>query len=58
MGGGLAWCWAGFEASFPDVERRIIETVVTPGHAVTVMDRSGAHTGGRMGHAPRPRGWR
>jgi predicted ester cyclase len=51
-GGGLAWYWAGFEASFSNVERRIIETVATPSHVVTVMDLSGTHTGEWMGHAP------
>ena len=29
-GGGLAWYWAGFEASFSDVERRIIELGLIP----------------------------
>jgi predicted ester cyclase len=51
-GGGLAWYWGTFEASFSDVERRIIETIATPVHVVTVMDLSGTHTGEWMGHAP------
>ncbi len=51
-GGGLAWYWEQFGASFSDIERRTIETIATPGHVVTVMDLSGTHTGEWMGHAP------
>jgi predicted ester cyclase len=51
-GGGLAWYWEGFGASFSDIERRTIETIATPGHLTTVEDLSGRHTGEWMGHAP------
>jgi predicted ester cyclase len=52
---GLAWFWAGFEESFSDVKREIIETVATAGHVVTVMNLSGRHTGRFMGHEPTDR---
>lgn len=51
-GAGLAWYWEGFERSFSEVTRDIVETVATPGHLVTVTDLSGRHTGEYLGHAP------
>lgn len=51
-GAGLAWYWEGFERSFSDMTRDIVETVATPGHLVTVTDLSGRHTGEYLGHAP------
>jgi predicted ester cyclase len=52
---GLAWFWAGFEESFSDVKREIIETVATAEHVVTVMNLSGRHTGQFIGHEPTDR---
>lgn len=49
---GLAWFWAGFDGSFSDVKREMIETVATGEHVVTVMNLSGRHTGPFMGHQP------
>ena len=51
-GEGLAWYWSGFEQSFSDVRRDIVETVATAEHLVTVMELSGRHTGEFLGHAP------
>ena len=48
---GLTWYWAGFDASFSDVQRETVHTVATPEHVVTVSQLSGTHTGEYLGHA-------
>ena len=49
---GPAWFWEQFGRSFTDIEREVIETIVTPTHLVTIMNLSGTHTGEFLGHAP------
>lgn len=49
---GPAWFWEQFGQSFTDIEREVIETIVTPTHLVTIMNLSGTHTGEFLGHAP------
>ena len=49
---GPAWFWEQFGTSFTDIEREVIETIVTPTHLVTVMNLSGTHAGEYLGHAP------
>ena len=49
---GPAWFWEQFGKSFTDIEREVIETIVTPTHLVTIMNLSGTHTGEFLGHAP------
>ena len=49
---GPAWFWEQFGKSFTDIEREVIETIVTPTHLVTIMNLSGTHTGDFLGHAP------
>lgn len=51
-GGGIAWFWETFGESFSDVDRTVLETIVTPTKFVTISDLSGTHTGEFMGHAP------
>lgn len=51
-GGGLAWYWEQFGTSFSDIERNVLETIVTPTKLITIMDLSGTHTGEFLGHAP------
>jgi predicted ester cyclase len=49
---GPAWYWEQFDKSFSDVERDVIETIVTPTRLITIMNLSGTHTGEFLGHAP------
>jgi len=49
---GLTWYWAGFDRSFSDVSREVLDTVATPEHVVTVTRLAGTHTGRWRGHAP------
>ncbi len=49
---GMAWYWEQFGKSFTDIEREVIETVVTPTRLITIMNLSGTHTGEFLGHAP------
>jgi predicted ester cyclase len=49
---GPGWFWEQFGTSFTDIEREVIETIVTPTHLITVMNLSGTHTGEYLGHAP------
>jgi predicted ester cyclase len=49
---GPAWYWEQFAKSFSDVERDVIETIVTPTRLITIMNLSGTHTGEFLGHAP------
>ena len=49
---GPAWFWEQFGKSFTDIEREVIETIVTPTHLITIMNLSGTHTGEFLGHAP------
>jgi predicted ester cyclase len=51
-GSGIAWFWEQFGTSFSDLDRDVLETIVTPTKVITVMDLSGTHTGDFMGHAP------
>jgi predicted ester cyclase len=48
---GMAWYWEQFGKSFSDIERDVIETVVTPTKFITIMNLSGTHTGEFLGHA-------
>ena len=50
-GGGIAWFWEGFGKSFSDIERDVIETIVTPTKFITIMNLSATHTGPFLGHA-------
>jgi predicted ester cyclase len=50
--GGPAWYWEQFGKSFTDIEREVIETIVTPTRLITIMNLSGTHTGEFLGHAP------
>jgi predicted ester cyclase len=50
-GAGLAWYWEQFGKSFSDIERDVIETIVTPTKLITIMNLSGTHTGDFLGHA-------
>jgi predicted ester cyclase len=49
---GPAWFWEQFEKSFSDLDRDLIETVITPTKMITVMNLSGTHTGNYRGHPP------
>ena len=49
---GPAWFWEQFGKSFTDIERDVIETIVTPNRLITIMNLSGTHTGEFLGHAP------
>jgi predicted ester cyclase len=49
---GPAWFWEQFGKSFSDIEREVIETIVTPTRLITIMNLSGTHTGEFLGHAP------
>jgi predicted ester cyclase len=49
---GPAWFWEQFGKSFTDIERDVIETIVTPTRLITIMNLSGTHTGEFLGHAP------
>ena len=49
---GPAWFWEQFGKSFSDIERELIETIVTPTQLITVMNLSGTHTGEYLGRAP------
>jgi predicted ester cyclase len=49
---GPAWFWEQFGKSFTDIEREVIETIVTPTRLITIMNLSGTHTGEFLGHAP------
>ena len=49
---GPAWYWEQFDKSFSDVERDVIEKIVTPTRLITIMNLSGTHTGEFLGHAP------
>ena len=49
---GMAWYWEQFGKSFTDIEREVIETIVTPTRLITIMNLSGTHTGEFLGHAP------
>jgi predicted ester cyclase len=49
---GPAWFWEQFAKSFTDIERDVIETIVTPTRLITIMNLSGTHTGEFLGHAP------
>ena len=49
---GPAWFWEQFGKSFTNIEREVIETIVTPTHLITIMNLSGTHTGEFLGHAP------
>jgi predicted ester cyclase len=51
-GSGIAWFWEQFGTSFSDLERDVLETIVTPTKFITIMNLSGTHTGEFMGHAP------
>ena len=48
---GMAWYWEQFGTSFSDIERDVIETIVTPTKFITIMNLSGTHTGDFLGHA-------
>jgi predicted ester cyclase len=50
--GGPAWYWEQFGKSFNDIEREVIETIVTSTRFITVMDLSGIHSGDFLGHPP------
>jgi predicted ester cyclase len=50
--GGMAWFWEQFGKSFSDIERDVIETIVTPTKLITIMNLSGTHTGEWLGHQP------
>jgi len=50
--GGPAWYWEQFGKSFTDIERKVIETIVTSTRFITVMDLSGTHSGDFLGHPP------
>jgi len=50
--GGPAWYWEQFGKSFTDIEREVIETIVTSTRLITVMDLSGIHSGDFLGHPP------
>jgi predicted ester cyclase len=50
-GGGMAWFWEQFGQAFSDLERDVLETIVTPTKFITIMDLSGTHTGEYLGHA-------
>jgi predicted ester cyclase len=50
--GGPAWYWEQFGKSFTDIEREVIETIVTSTRFITVMDLSGTHSGDFLGHPP------
>ena len=47
---GPAWYWEQFDKSFSDVERDVIETIVTPTRLITIMNLSGTHTGESAGN--------
>jgi predicted ester cyclase len=49
---GMAWYWEQFGKSFTDLDREIIETIVTPTKFITIMNLSGTHTGEFLGHVP------
>jgi predicted ester cyclase len=49
---GPGWYWEQFGRSFTDIEREIIDTIVTPTRLITIMNLSGTHTGEFLGHAP------
>ena len=49
-GSGIAWFWERFGESFSDLERDVLETIVTPTKFITIMDLSGTHTGAFQGH--------
>lgn len=49
---GMAWYWNQFDASFSDVEREILETIVTATKFITISNVSATHTGEFLGHAP------
>ena len=49
---GPAWFWEQFGKSFSDIEREVIEPIVTPPRLITIMNLSGTHTGEFLGHAP------
>ena len=49
---GPAWFWEQFGQSFSEIEREVIETIVTPTRLITIMNLSGTHTGDFLGHAP------
>ena len=49
---GMAWFWEQFGKAFTDLDREIIETIVTPTKFITIMNLSGTHTGEFLGHAP------
>lgn len=50
-GSGIAWFWEQFGKSFSDLDRTVLETIVTPTKFITITDLSGTHTGEFMGHA-------
>lgn len=50
--GGPAWYWEQFGKSFTDIEREVIETIVTSTRLITVMNLSGIHSGDFLGHPP------
>jgi predicted ester cyclase len=47
---GMAWFWEQFGTSFTDLDRDVIETIVTPTRFITIMNLSGTHTGEFLGH--------
>ena len=49
-GGGIAWFWEQFGKSFSDLDRNILEEIVTPTNYITIMELSGTHSGDFMGH--------
>ncbi len=49
---GMAWFWEQFGTSFTDLDRDVIETIVTPTRLTTIMNLSGTHTGDYLGHPP------
>ncbi|GAA4676847.1 ester cyclase [Frondihabitans cladoniiphilus] len=49
-GGGIAWFWEQFGKSFTDLERNVLEEIVTPTKYITIMDLSGTHSGDFQGH--------
>ena len=49
---GPDWFWEKFGESFSNIERELIETIVTPTHVTTIMNLSGTHTGDFLGHSP------
>ena len=51
-GGGMAWFWEQFGTSFSDLDREMLETIITPTRFITIMNLSGTHTGEFLGHAP------